>query len=48
MAQLGPFTMQTVVHVWLDNKVRATISFTRHIWYMAHISYSDFSTSVEV
>ena len=37
-----------VADVWLNNRVRATVCISRSVWYLAHISYSDLSTSVEI
>lgn len=46
--RLGPFDMSHVVEVWLPNRVRVTVSFSRVIWYLAHISFSDDTASREV
>ena len=44
----GPFDMSHVVEVWLPNRVRVTVSFSRALWYMAHVSFSDDTASREV
>lgn len=44
----GPFRHSNVVEVWLPNRVRVTVSFSRAIWYMAHVSFSDDTASREV
>ena len=46
--RLGPFAISNVVEVWLSNRVRVTVSFSRVIWYMAHVSFSDDTASREV
>lgn len=46
--RMGPFSHSNVVEVWLSNGVRVTISFSRAIWYMAHVSFSDDTASREV
>lgn len=46
--RIGPFDMSHVVEVWLPNRVRVTVSFSRAIWYMAHVSFSDDTASREV
>ncbi|MBO7184470.1 MAG: hypothetical protein J6V34_01590 [Oscillospiraceae bacterium] len=46
--RLGPFDISNVVEVWLSNRVRVTVSFSRVIWYMAHVSFSDDTASREV
>lgn len=46
--RIGPFDMSHVVEVWLPNRVRVTVSFSRVIWYMAHVSFSDDTASREV
>lgn len=46
--RMGPFSHSNVVEVWLPNRVRVTVSFSRSIWYMAHVSFSDDTASREV
>ena len=46
--RMGPFTHSNVVEVWLPNRVRVTVSFSRTAWYMAHVSFSDDTASREV
>ena len=46
--RIGPFDMSHVVEVWLPNRVRVTVSFSRAVWYMAHVSFSDDTASREV
>lgn len=46
--RMGPFTHSNVVEVWLPNRVRVTVSFSRAMWYMAHVSFSDDTASREV
>ena len=46
--RLDPFSASNVVEVWLPNRVRVTVSFSRAIWYMAHVSFSDDTASREV
>ena len=46
--RIGPFSHSHVVEVWLPNRVRVTVSFSRAIWYMAHVSFSDDTASREV
>ena len=46
--RIGPFEMSHVVEVWLPNRVRVTVSFSRAVWYMAHVSFSDDTASREV
>ncbi len=46
--RLAPFSHTDVVEVWLPNRIRVTISFSRAIWYMAHVSFSDDTASREV
>ncbi len=46
--RIGPFTYTHVVEVWLPDKTRATVSFSRTIWYLAHISFSDQTTSIQL
>ena len=42
------FRTSNVIEVWLPNKVRVTVSFSRATWYMAHVSFSDDTASREV
>lgn len=46
--RITPFSHANVVEVWLPNDVRVTICFSRAIWYMAHVSFSDDTASREV
>lgn len=46
--RIGPFSHTNVVEVWLPNRVRVTVSFSRAMWYMAHVSFSDDTASREV
>ena len=46
--RMGPFAVSNVVEVWLPNRIRVTVSFSRAIWYMAHVSFSDDTASREV
>ena len=46
--RMGPFAHSNVVEVWLPNRVRVTVSFSRTVWYMAHVSFSDDTASREV
>lgn len=46
--RLGPFMFTSVVEVWLPDKTRVTVSFGRTIWYMAHVSFSDNTASMEI
>ena len=46
--RIGPLDMSHVVEVWLPNRVRVTVSFSRAVWYMAHVSFSDDTASREV
>ena len=46
--RIGPFDMSHVIEVWLPNRVRVTVSFSRALWYMAHVSFSDDTASREV
>ncbi len=43
------FPMYTnVIEVWMANRVRVTVTLSRNFWYMAHISFSDHTASVEI
>lgn len=46
--RIGPFSVSHVVEVWLQSKVKVTVSFSRTIWLIAHISFSDHTPSMEV
>ena len=46
--RMEPFSFSHVVEVWLANRIRVTVSFSRTVWYIAHISFSDQTASVEV
>lgn len=46
--RMGPFSHSNVVEVWLPNRVRVTVSFSRVVWYLAHVSFSDDTASREV
>lgn len=46
--QLEPFSGSQVVEVWLPNRIRITVSFNRTLFHLAHISFSDNTTSIEV
>lgn len=46
--RLEPFAHSNVVEVWLPNRIRVTVSFSRAIWYMAHVSFSDDTASREI
>jgi hypothetical protein len=46
--RIGPFDIHAVATVWFHNKVTATISFTKAIWFLAYITFSDHSTSIEI
>lgn len=48
MGRIEPFMPSNVVEVRLANQVKVTISFSRTIWYMAHVSFSDDTASREV
>lgn len=43
-----PFSHRNVVEFRLASHVKVTVSFSRSFWYMAHISFSDDTESVEV
>ena len=46
--RMGPFSHSNVVEVWLPNRVRVTVSFSKLVWYIAHVSFSDDTASREV
>jgi len=46
--RLGPFFISHVVETKLSNHVKVTVSFSRSVWYLAHISFSDDTPSVEI
>ena len=46
--RIGPIMLTNVVEVWLPDGTRATVSFSRTWLYMAHVSFSDHTTSVEI
>ena len=46
--RVGPFSLSNVVEVWLPNRVQVTVSVSRTIWYIAHVSFSDNTASIEV
>ncbi len=46
--RIGPFSHTNVAEVWLPNRIRVTVSFSRTISYMAHVSFSDDTASREV
>lgn len=46
--RIAPFSHTNVVEVWLPNRIRATVSFSRSMMYMAHVSFSDDTASREV
>ena len=46
--RIGLFSHSNVVEVWLPNRVRVTVSFSRAMWYIAHVSFSDDTASREV
>ena len=46
--RIGPFSHTHVVEAWMSNGVRVTVSFSRALWYMAHVSFSDDTASREV
>ena len=48
MGRIGPFMHTNVVEVWLQNRVKVTVCFSRSISYMAHVSFSDDTASREV
>lgn len=39
---------ENVIEVWVSAEVKATICFTRAIWYIAYISFSDHSPSIKI
>lgn len=47
-AQTGPFSISNVIEFLLPNQVRATVSFSRAVWYMARVSFSDDNASREL
>ena len=46
--RIGPFMFSNVVEVWLPDKTRVTVSFSRTWLYMAHVSFSDDTASMEI
>lgn len=46
--RLGVFSFTNVMATWLPDKVRITVAFSNSILWLAHISFSDQSTSLEV
>lgn len=46
--RLGPVFVSHVVETRLPNNIRVTISFSRAVWYLAHISFSDDTPSIEI
>ena len=46
--RLSPLSHTHVVEAWMSNGVRVTVSFSRALWYMAHVSFSDDTASREV
>lgn len=46
--RMEPFSHTNVVEVWLPNRIRVTVSFSRSMLYMAHVSFSDDTASREV
>lgn len=46
--RLGPFFISHVVETKLPGNVKVTVSFSRTVWSLAHISFSDDTPSVEI
>ena len=46
--RIGPFSFSHVAETKLPNHVKVTICFSRAVWYLAHISFSDDTPSVEI
>lgn len=46
--RLGAFSRAKVVEAKLPNNVKITVSFSRNIFYIAHISFSDDTRSIEL
>lgn len=46
--RLGPFFISHVVETKLPGNVKVTVSFSRTVWFLAHISFSDDTPSVEI
>lgn len=46
--RLGLFSFTNVMATWLPDKVRMTVAFSTSILWLAHVSFSDQSTSLEI
>lgn len=46
--RLGPFFITHVVETRLPGNVKVTVSFSRTVWCLAHVSFSDDTPSVEI